>query len=225
MPQSRKGTPKRVSKSRLRNASASARSDGSASHIASISQPRTSRSQPGPRAASRCARRTVTPQMMSSSGSRPPPALGAKLPGTAVSVRVVALLALEAERRAAHARLAVLDPDLVDDAAFEQLAQRQRARRRVRIGKPVELGERRREQRQHVELARRRGRQPRAGRVGPPGRRRRVGEVHDLGDLVADEGRGGRVGVGVVARALRHGGDLPLARSRARRRRSGRSGS
>src|SRR6185503_15930175 len=71
-----KGTPKRVSKSRFRKASASARSDGSAAHIDSISQPRTSRSQPGPRTPSRCANRTVTEHVMLDP-LPPPPALGA----------------------------------------------------------------------------------------------------------------------------------------------------
>src|SRR4029079_5968964 len=80
-----KGTRKRLSKSRFRNASASALSEGSAVHIDSISQPRTSRSHPGPRAPSRCAKRTVTAHGTPAS-LPPPPSLGAKLPWTAVSV-------------------------------------------------------------------------------------------------------------------------------------------
>src|SRR5262249_5909257 len=71
---------------------------------------------------------------------------------------VVGLFSFHAERRAARWHLAVLDPDLVDDPLLEQFTQRQGSRRRRRIGKPVEVGELRREERRRVELAGRRRR-------------------------------------------------------------------
>src|SRR4029079_10900405 len=113
---------------------------------------------------------------------------------------VVVLLPLEAERRAARrGQLAVLDPHLGDEPLLARLTQTQRARRVLRVAELVRRRERRREQRGHVELARRRRGQLRARRVLPAGGRGRVGQVDDLRDLVLDED--GRAGVAVAVGA------------------------
>jgi hypothetical protein len=107
-----------------------------------------------------------------------------KRPGARASGSVVHLPAFEDGRRRRGRRLADVEPHFVDHASFEELAEREFAQGRARVGDLVEPGEALTEKRRWIERSVRRRRQLGAVSILVTGGRRVVRQIDRVGELV-----------------------------------------